>query len=203
MNLDWLPSFTLYILGVFILALSFKKQLFKKQDYKKTDWKTLLEKDHATQFIRSIDLPDHLFIRVNTDAFPKVEHPACQNIYTSLLKNANRRMVNLKEQSNFDLKSLYGPQVVDQVSAYEKNYFEFMDILFKYGKMLYDNHYVQEAQMVLEQSIVYHCDVSKCYMLLLQIYKEQHNEVAISQLRNVVQTEMKNSPFLHKVLEEF
>jgi len=203
MNLGWIPSFILYIMGVLILALSFKKQLNKKRDYKKDDWKILLEKEHATQFIRSIDLPDDFFIHVNTKAFPQVQHEACQKIYTMLIRNANRTMVNLKDHSNLDLKMLYGPQVVEKVSAYEKNYFEFMDILFKYGKILYDNHYVPEAQMVLEKGIEYHCDVSKCYLLLIQIYKEQKNEAAISRLRNVVTTEMKNSPFLHKVLEQF
>lgn len=203
MNLSWLPSFMLYILGIFMLVLSFKKQLNKKRDYKKDDWKILLEKEHATQFVRSMQLPHNLFIQVDTKAFPKVENEACLKVYCTLLRSANRTMVNLKGQSNLDLKKLYGPQVVDEVSAYEKNYFEFMDILFKYGKILYDNNYVHEAQIVLEQGVNYHCDVSKCYVLLIQIYKEQNNETAISRLKNVVEKEMKDSPFLHKVLEKF
>ena len=92
---------------------------------------------------------------------------------------------------------------MDKVSVYEKNYFEFMDILFKYGKILYDNNYIKEAQMTLEQGIDYHCDVSECYLLLIKIYKEQKNKTAISRLKNVVEKEMKNSPLLHKVLEQF
>lgn len=203
MNLDWIPSFMLYILGILILALSFKNRLIKKRDYKKDNWRILLEKEHAIQFVRSTELPQNLFIQVDSEAFPTVELEACQQVYSTLLRNANKPMVNLKDQSNLDLKSLYGPQIVDKVSVYEKNYFEFMDILFKYGKILYDNNYVQEAQMTLEQGIKYHCDVSKCYLLLIKIYKEQKNKTAISRLKNVVEKEMKNSPLLHKVLEQF
>lgn len=34
-NLSWLSSFVLYILAIFILISSLKKQLNKKRDYKK------------------------------------------------------------------------------------------------------------------------------------------------------------------------
>ena len=203
MNLDWISSFTLYSLGILILALSFKKQLNKKRNDKKNAWKLLLEKEHAAQFTRSRELPRDFFIQVDTNLFPKVEHKTCQEVYNMLLRSANRTMVNLKDYSNLDLKISYGPQIVEQVSAYEKNYFEFMDILFKYGKILYDNNYIKEAQMILEQGIDYHCDLSRCYLLLIQIYKKQENETALSRLKNIVEKEMKNSPFLHKVLEQF
>lgn len=153
--------------------------------------------------VRSSELPQNLFIQLDVKAFPTVELEVCQKVYTMLLRKANKPMVNLKDQSNLDLKSLYGAQIVDKVSVYEKNYFEFMDILFKYGKILYDNNYIKEAQMTLEEGIDYHCDVSKCYILLIKIYKAQKNKMAISRLKNVVEKEMKNSPLLHKVLEQF
>ena len=203
MNLSWLPSFMLYLIGVCILFFMFKNMFIKKRDYNKDDWKILLEEEHATQFVRSKDLPQEFFIQVDQDAFPNVAHEACQKMYQRLVYQMNQPMVNLKEHSNLELKRLYGPQIVDQVSGYEKNYFEFIDILFKYGKILYDNQYIKEAQSVLEQGILYHCDLSKCYLLLLQIYKEQKDEQAISRLKQVVEEEMKNSPFLHKVLEQF
>lgn len=203
MNLGWAPSFILYLLGIWILFFMLKRQFIKKRDYNSEDWKILLEKEHATQFVRSKDLPQDLFIQVDSKAFPTVTHEACETVYHKLVHHMSQPMVNLKGYSNLDLKRLYGPQIVDQVSGYERNYFEFMDILFKYGKILYDNHYIKEAQGVLEQGILYHCDLSKCYLLLLQIYKEQQDEVALSRLKNVVEEEMKNSPFLHKVLEQF
>lgn len=202
MNLSWMPSFILFILDILTLALSFKSHL-KKSEYKKNNWRILLEKEHAVQLVRSSELPQNLFIQLDVKAFPTVELEVCQKVYTMLLRKANKPMVNLKDQSNLDLKSLYGAQIVDKVSVYEKNYFEFMDILFKYGKILYDNNYIKEAQMTLEEGIDYHCDVSKCYILLIKIYKAQKNKMAISRLKNVVEKEMKNSPLLHKVLEQF
>lgn len=203
MNLEWITSFVLYISGILILAISFKKNLNKKKDYQKNNWKTILEREHATRFFRPKELPHDFFIHVDTKAFPTVEHEACKQVYSTLLRSANTSMINLKGQSNLELKSSYGPQSIEKVSIYEKNYFEFMDILFKYGKILYDNNYVQEAQSILEQGINYHCDLSKCYLLLIKIYKEQKNKTAIYCLKDVVKQEMKNSPFLHKVLEQF
>ena len=203
MNLGWIPAFILYISGILILALSFKGKINKKKDYHKDDWKILLEREHATQFVRPKELPHDFFIQVDTKAFPTVTQASCEQVYHALLRSANKPMINLKGQSNLELKSRYGPQIVEKVSAYERNYFEFMDILFKYGKILYDNNYVQEAQLLLEQAINYHCDISKCYLLLIKIYKEQQNEAAISRLKDVVEKEMQNSPFLHKVLKQF
>ena len=57
-----------------------------------------------------------------------------------------------------------------------------------------------EARQTLEHCLNYHCDVSKCYIMLIEIYKLQNDFHALDKLKTIAQVEMCQSPFLHKVL---
>lgn len=203
MNWEWISSLVLYLFGILIIAITFKQNIKFTKYPKNNTWKTTLEKEHASQFVRNKVLPDHFFIKVNFKDFPNVLDDDCQKIYLLLLRSSKLPMLNLKTTSNLELKTIYGPQIIALISNYERNYFEFMDILFKYSNILYEKEYIEEARITLEQCILYHCDLSKCYLLLIKIYKAQHNHTALNQLKITVKHKMQDSPFLDKVLNAF
>lgn len=201
MNFGWLPSLGLYILGIGFIGVSFKSYLNKTAPSTKEKIDALLAKEHEAQFTRSVKLPDEFFIQVDISLYPKVDQKECMQCYETLVGYAKRQMVNLQGKTNLELKQTYGAQTLESISDYERNYYEFLNISVQYGQILYENEYIVEARQALENCIRYHCDISKCYYLLIDIYKKQSDTEALNRLRPVIESEMQHSPFLHKVLE--
>lgn len=75
-----------------------------------------------------------------------------------------------------------------------------MQKAIRYSEHLIQCHALIEAQAVLELCIMYHCDISKCYLLLIDVYRMQDNTTALAKLEETIKNEMASSPFLHKVL---
>lgn len=200
MNFGWLGSLGIYLMGILIIGMTFKRRLNTTPSNKEKLDK-LLHAEQEAQFVRSKPIPDSLLIQADFSKFPNVDHPECQRIYRQLMRFSTLSMVNLQGQTNLELKQHYGPQTLEQISAYEKNYFDFMNIAIKYGQTLYENNFIQEARLCLEQCIIYHCDISKCYILLIEIYKSQEDQQSLKSLKSIIEIEMGNSPFLHKVLK--
>ena len=201
MNFGWLPSLGIYLVGILIIGMTFKKHLNTPSLSNKDKLNQLLQAEQEAQFVRSKPIPDSFLIQVDFTKFPTVDHSECHRVYCNLIHFSTLSMVNLQGQTNLELKKHYGPQTLEQISAYEKNYFDFMNMAIKYGQTLYEHNFIQEARLCLEQCIAYHCDISKCYILLIEIYKSQEDQQSLKSLKSIIEIEMGNSPFLHKVLE--
>lgn len=203
MILGWIPSFGLYVIGLLILGITFRNYLKKNKKSTQNNWISVLEQEHAAQFVRSKPLDEKLFINIDFTLFPHVEEISCQNQYLALMHYAKSPMINLKNESNLTLKSTYGPQIVEEVAAYEKNYLDCMNTAIQYAEQLLQQGYLKEAQTTLEICINYHCDISKCYLLLIDLYKQQSNLQGLTALKEIATIEMQNSPFLNKILHAF
>lgn len=201
MNLGWIPSLGIYLFGILIIAYTFKRCLYHTKPSSKDRLNDLLQAEHEAQFIRSKALPNEYLIQVDFSKYPIVHQSECEKLYCALMRYSTLPMANLQGKTNLELKQTYGSQTLQQIADYEKNYFEFMNATIKYGSALYENGFLDEARQTLEQCIQYHCDVSKCYALLIEIYTKQHDGAALESLRSTISKEMCNSPFLHKVLK--
>lgn len=201
MSFGWIPSLGMYLIGIALIGVAFRNYLCRTSPSTKDKIDRLLNQEHEAQFVRALSLPEEFFIQIDTSLYPNVEQDDCRKCYQKLIQSVNRKMVNLQGKSNLELKKTYGPQTLELVGEYERNYFEFMDISIQYGQILYENHFLDEARQTLEACILYHCDVSKCYRLLITIYKEQSDFVALKALRSTIEREMQHSPYLHKVLD--
>ena len=203
MTLNGLPSLFLYVLGIFIVAFTFRNALRKNSRPNKNDWEQHLIDEHNLQFIRNKPIDESLFLKVDFNQFPNVSELNCQQRYIELLRFVKLPMINLKNQSNYDLKSQYGPQVVEVVSNYEQTYIQCMQAAIRYAETLQEYHYEKEAQITLEACVKNHCDLSKCYTMLISLYKKQSNIKALEELKCIVNTEMVTSPFYNKIIRLF
>ena len=200
MNFGWIPSLVMYILGITLIGFTFKTYLRKTRPSSKERLDEMLQEEHKAQYTRSVPLPENQLLQVDFTKYPKVEHIECEKKYQALMHYAQLSMVNLKGQTNLELKKMYGAQTLELIGQYEKNYYAFMDTAIQYGKTLYENGYLAEARQTLEHCLNYHCDVSKCYIMLIEIYKLQNDFHALDKLKTIAQVAMCQSPFLHKVL---
>lgn len=202
MNLNNLFLLCLYLVGVFILAITFRHILKKRPCIDDGQWKKQLEEEHQAQFVRNKPLDPSLFFEIDSSLFPDVLQADCHQQYLTLMTHAHYPMVHLKSTSNLSLKQLYGPQIIQSISDYEQNYNVFMQTAIGYAQTLINHGFEKEAQLVLEICLDYECDLSKCYFLLINLYKHSQNHQGIKQLQATVQNRMADSLFLPQILNE-
>ena len=202
MDLSWLPSIAFFVMGVLILGLTFKHSVEKTKNTSQLDWKKNLEKEHELQFVRTKTLPEELFLKNDFKDYPVVSNSKCQEVYLKLLAYAKLPIVYLGKKSNIELKEQFGAKGLEMLIDYERNYFNFMDISYEYGNILYDQGFITEAKKVLELSMVHGCASSKSFLLLGQIYRLHNEAHALEQLRDTAIKNMENSPLLEKVLSQ-
>ena len=202
MDLGWLPSIAFFIMGILILGFTFKHSVQRTTNTSQSDWKEHLDKEHELQFIRTKKLPEQLFLKIDFKDYPVVNDSKCQDVYLKLLAYAKTPIVYLGKQSNLEIKEQFGAKGLEMLIDYERNYFNFMDISYEYGNILYDQGFTEEAKKVLELSIGYGCDSSKSFLLLGQIYRLHNEFEALKQLRDTAIKNMENSPLLEKVLSQ-
>lgn len=200
MNLDYFLPFGLYIIGILIVAFTFRRKLYRSNDTHKVSLETMLKAEQQVKFIRPKVLSDDLFLKVHLSDYPVVDDVDCQNDYQTLKESIQLPMVNFQNYTNLELKQMYGPQMLDTITQYETNYVQFMEASIAYGKSLYEHHYIEEARKTLEQCMLYKCNISIGYTLLIEIYKLQNDTAALHRLEPIIKQEMQNSPFLNKVL---
>lgn len=199
--LNWLPSLLCLVVGVTILFVTFKHALQKTDTKEEEKRKNFFEKERVASSIRKQPIPESLFLKVDFAVYPEVHDTNCIASYNELLSFKSRQMVNLKGYTNLDLKEIFGVGHLDLLTNYERNYLEFMDISCKYAHTLYEYGYIKEAQTVLEYTLKHQCDLSKCYLLLAEIYKLSKNTLALEELKEIASLNMKGSPYLQKVLD--
>ncbi len=188
------------VLGVTTLFITFKMKLEKDVQKDKKSLDTFYEKELKAQFTRKKEIPSSFFISIDPARILFVNHSACKTLYEQVLTLSKRKMTNLKAYTNLQLKESYGIAQFEQLITYEKNYLTFMDILVKYGTIVYENGYVQEAKAVLETALDYQCDVSKCYIMLSAIYLKLKDKGALEYLKSAALQNMEGNYYLNKVL---
>jgi len=200
--LDLKPFLPLFFsaAGVLILFITFKLKLERdtKKNQKISD--RYFTKEANALFARKKEIPESIFISVDFHNLPTVDDAECTLLYKRISITYHYKMTNLKDHTNLELKEAYGMAHFQDLTIYEKNYLTFMDILLKYGSILYEKGFIKEARTVLEAALDYQCDVSKCYMILSDIYLKLHARDALENLACIAKQNMQGSPYLNKVL---
>lgn len=199
LNWNLISQLAFPVFVAFGLAFIFKTTLAQSGRKHKKSLAGYWQREHAANSVRKKDIPNTLLIEVDFTHFPKVDAPTALPYYEKLMTFTERKMANLKHYSNTELKEQYGASQLDTLANYESNYFEFMDISYKYANILYDLHNIKEAQAVLETLINLKCDYSKLYLLLTRIYKETNQQEALISLKHATKEHMISSPYYPKI----
>lgn len=196
------PFFASFI--VFCLWLGY--EIHKHRNQEKKSIESFWEKEYEANRTRRKSLDGLNYITIPLDTLPmtllsdNAVIAECQETLTELSKEP---IVNLTGISNTDLKLQYGAPNINLLTAYDQRYTTLARTLQTFGKALYDNGCVAEAQAVLEFAVSTHTDVSSTYKLLTTIYKEQGQNEKIRDLIPIAESlnsGLKNS--IVKMLEE-
>lgn len=138
-----------------------------------TDTKSFWETESMANSVRSKNISTLPYITV-----PIVELPfgvASSNIDITKLESqikslSTERIINLSAYTNTELKLMYGPANLTSLSDYDENFTILIRHLYKWGRLLNDNNYTDEAIIVLEYGVNIGSDISGHFKLLADLY---------------------------------
>ena len=178
----YFPLFASFI--IFIAWLTF--QIHHINEREESRMETFLEKEMRSNSVRKKPLDDLEYITIPLETFPMdvlEDNQVISECHDTLRTLASEKIVNFTGISNTDLKLTYGTANLTLLSRYDQNYTILARTLQTFGRELYTQGLVDEAQVVLEFAISTKTDVSGTYSLLKQIYEEKNLPEKIDDLR--------------------
>jgi len=141
-------------------------------------------RERQANLSRSKDISslDYITIDLNKLPLDTKEDQTLNSYRDTIVKLANKKILNLSGLSNTDLKEKYGIGNLQRLIEYENNYMTLVSILHKWAQRLYDNSYLDEARTVLEYALSIKSDVPGSYKLLAKIYRHENRPEKIEEL---------------------
>lgn len=176
----------------FIVFLLWLRVKLKHQDDLKAQNKDFWRHEHEADFSRNKDISKLEYITVPKDILPfdeYIEDIELKQIQNDVSDIISKKMINLSEMTNTDIKLAYGRGNFEILSVYDQNYLKFLSLLNKWGTYLLNNHHTSEAKQIFEYAIdTLNCDISGCYTGLAKIYLDNGEIDNVQQLIDKVQS---------------
>lgn len=164
------------------------------------------ERERKANFTRKKPLPVDDYIKIPLDKLPFSEtiDPQEQEIQQQIRSLSKEPILNVSDMTNTDIKLTYGTGNFQLIAEYDQNFQLLQRLFYEWSLLLYERGDKISAKTILEYSISLGCDISKSYLLLGDIYKEEQDYISIQDLMDIVQnlhTLMKDS-ILRKLKEK-
>lgn len=197
------PFFASFI--IFCIWLTFQLSKHRRTESRALD--DFWEKEVKANSTRKKTL-DHLnYITIPLEKLPfhlLPNHEEITDILQTIRNLSDQKIVNFTGISNTDLKLEYGAPNLTALTSYDQNYTMLARTLNKWGTILIEEGYPDDAQTVLEFAISTNTDVSSTYKQLAQIYQEKKETQKIQEL--IEQAQQLNSAMrdpIVRTLQEF
>lgn len=179
-----MPLVIIIIVLYFIMRIDSNKVNKKVADEKQSFW----NKEYKSNEIRKQDVSSLDYIKIPLDKLPikDTTDETLLALQYSIINLSKVSILNLTGVSNTDLKLQYGVANLNFLSECDNNYTLLVNSLYKWGSYLYDNGQLDNAKIVLEYGITCNTDISKNYILLANIYKEQNTPNKIDKLLDII-----------------
>lgn len=183
-----------FILPYFIIILVVIQLYIKKSDTsQKNNIKKFWEREQKANTTRKKDISTLKYIEWD-DSLPVKEtntllsdilknNPDADNAYNTIMSLKDKKMINLTEYSNTDLKLKYGVANLESLTEYEDNYTSLIKNLATLGHILKEQDDITDAIYYLEYSVRIGSDIRSCYADLKDIYTSQNNTTKVDKLR--------------------
>lgn len=170
----------LFIFFIFLLAYYRKKSTNAQNEVEAAFWTRENEANHT----RRQDISGLPYITIPLEKFPmdicdNDELKECRQTLTAL---STKKILNLGNQTNTDLKLQYGLANLEALSEYDQNFATLCGTLVSYAEALMKSGHDTEAQTVLEFGISCGSDHSRNYRLLAQLYHRQGDSDSLAAL---------------------
>ncbi|MBR1392017.1 MAG: hypothetical protein IJ567_11380 [Lachnospiraceae bacterium] len=172
-----LPFFVLFLI---ILTVSIRSNRRKEKETLDRFW----ERENLANNTRRKDLTHLSYITIPDKLLadiPVEDDGIAQNIL-SLKELSAKKIVNLNEYSNTDLKLKYGAANLPALMEYDENYNILILTLVEISHALIDHGLPEDAIRYLSFGADCSSDITENYTLLAQLYRDGHQDAALAQL---------------------
>ncbi|MBQ9607927.1 MAG: hypothetical protein IJV15_00615 [Lachnospiraceae bacterium] len=179
-------SYSSYVLIILTLLLGFlmyrsnvvqnKRESKEKEEF----W----DREMKASFTRRADISKLDYITLNTDALPikEAEQKGFSNITKNLIYYTDKKLLNLSAYSNTDLKLMYGPANLEELSEYDNNFNQVIRIINKLSTKLIEADESELAKRFLEYNISLGSDISSDFEMLGNIYYSKNDMDSFNKL---------------------
>lgn len=169
---------------IFTLWLNYERR--KSDKCSKQEQEMFWKRERESNLVRKKDLStlDYITIPYENLPFSKENHPDFSYIEDKLYHLKDKKIVNLSNQSNTDLKLAYGTANLNELSSYDQNYIELIRLLNQWGQLFYKNGDIQNARTVLSYAVSIGSDVSQSFLTLAAIYIDSNDQKSLFELRD-------------------
>lgn len=124
--------FGMFLIILSVLAFFRNRSVRRSEDATEAFWSREYESNH----IRKKDISDLSYIEIPLDALPLhvCSSERCISLESQLTALAGKKIVNLSNLSNTDLKLTYGTANLTVLSEYDQNFTQLSNLLYSYGK---------------------------------------------------------------------
>lgn len=167
---------------VFVLFLAMKRG--KQTRLQENTNEAFLERERQANATRKKDISNLNYLPYTADALLLDEDPDEElSQYVKILKDlSGRKMLNLSMYSNTDLKLMYGPANLNELSECDNNYHLLSDTLLNYAERENTLQRYEAAISILEYAMSLRIDSSRIYLMLARLYDEQNTPEKIQNI---------------------
>ena len=179
------PFLTIFIIFLLVLAYVLRKSTRREEEVNARFW----ERESAANTTRKQDLSTLNYISIPQDLCDSI-HASDEGITNDckiLSDLSNKKIVNLSQFSNTDLKLKYGIANLGVLSEYDENYTTLICTLVQLSKKLIDCGQSEAAIRLLRFGIDCQSDISENYTLLAALYKESSQDGPLAELYSRIQ----------------
>ncbi len=167
---------------VFVLFLAMKRG--KQTRRQENTNEAFLERERQANATRKKDISNLNYLPYTADAL-LLDEDADEELsqYVKILKDlSGRKMLNLSMYSNTDLKLMYGPANLNELSECDNNYHLLSDTLLNYAERENTLQRYEAAISILEYAMSLRIDSSRIYLMLARLYDEQNTPEKIQDI---------------------
>lgn len=182
-----IPIFLLSLI-IFTAVLAVKRQKSARAQQEVNE--AFLERERRANATRKQDISGLDYLPFSLEKLP-VGQIQDETIlaYEDTLKNlSGERIINLSSFSNTDLKLMYGPANLNDLTMYDDNYNNLSHTLFDYAKRMQELGHTEHAVAILEYAMSLSIDSSQIYLLLADLYEEMHTPEKIQGIFDALST---------------
>lgn len=136
------PFFTLTVVFVLILAYYIKKSNRAQEEVERDFW----EREQQANHTRKQDISNLNYINIPLEKIPQNLHSENEHLLVELCQ---KKMLNLTDLTNTEVKLKYGAANLEILTEYEDNYISLLHVLPDYCKELMDCGKTDEARELL------------------------------------------------------
>ncbi len=169
------PCFTVFLIFIIVLNISLRKQRRSQEEVDRKFW----DRELAANNTRKQDITKLDYITIPSDMIPQNLHTETEQ---ALVELSSKKMLNLINQTNTDLKLKYGVANLEKLSEYEENFTRYIALIPVYANELIDAGQKESAIALLELAVAQHADSCPIYALLAEQYIQNGNSDKVQDL---------------------